>query len=286
MRMHKNPLRNQLLHSRARKRPFTLNSTRYNNFHRLPKEIYRINFVALHSPTDTKIGTWVNANNHANAANRASHESQNARNAQPLGLYRPSIALGFVVRSERISRISSPSPGPSSFSSPSFARRSISSFLEQSQMAFLLMLATGCTLTLEGEKSAYSKAGENFMDCAMATGFCSKRTLGPPPSLFTFPFTFGLLLLLFHLLPFFTLLFSLLHPFLVPPDSFAPFSLRSTPLQSPRDSFITTSIRVHASRDDYWLRWRIRRRISSSGQNEKLFPLSAALDRFSFVCSQ
>lgn len=200
------------------------------------------------------------------------------RETQPLGLYRPSIA-GFVVRSERISWISSPSLAFVFF--PPFARRSISSFLEHSQMAFLLMLATGCTLTLEGEKSAYSKAGENFMDCAMATGFCSERTLGLHHPSLRFPLPSA------SYSSYFT--FSLSFPSFIP-FSFhrlvCPFfsSFHSTPI--PRDSFITTSIRVHASRDDYWLRWRIRRRISSSGQNEKLFPLSAALDRFSFVCSQ
>lgn len=42
------------------------------------------------------------------------------------------------------------------FSPPSYfeTRSSISSFLERSQMAFLLMLAVGCTLTFGGEKSA------------------------------------------------------------------------------------------------------------------------------------
>ena len=42
------------------------------------------------------------------------------------------------------------------FSLPSHSetRSSISSFLERSQMAFLLMLAVGCTLTFGGEKSA------------------------------------------------------------------------------------------------------------------------------------
>lgn len=56
------------------------------------------------------------------------------------------------------STVASPFTFPSSlfsfFSPPSHfeTRSSISSFLERSQMAFLLMLAVGCTLTLGGEK--------------------------------------------------------------------------------------------------------------------------------------
>lgn len=57
-------------------------------------------------------------------------------------------------------------------------RSSISSFLERSQMAFLLMLAVGVYLNARGRKERHSKAREKFMDWAMATAFCSKRTRG------------------------------------------------------------------------------------------------------------
>lgn len=107
-------------------------------------------------------------------------------------------------------------------------------------MAFPLTLAMGCSLTLGGRKERHSKpGGENFMDCAMATGFCSKRTLGfrhPPFS---------------SLPPFLSLFFS--------------------------DSFIiaSASIRVHAPRHDYWPSWRIHRGISSDQMRNCLsFSLS------------
>jgi hypothetical protein len=43
-------------------------------------------------------------------------------------------------------------------------------------------------LNVRGErKERYSKAGEKFMDCAMATAFCSRRTLGLRGSPFVSP---------------------------------------------------------------------------------------------------
>lgn len=86
-------------------------------------------------------------------------------------MYRPSTSVFLLSSPNEFPEIRLPL-----FLNARTSRRSISSFLDQSQMAFPLTLAMGCSLTLGGgggRKERHSKPGENFMDCAMATGFCS-----------------------------------------------------------------------------------------------------------------
>lgn len=98
------------------------------------------------------------------------------------------------------------------------------------------------------------------MDCAMATGFRSKRALG-----FAIPFR---------------------APF-PSPLSALPSSSSSSAQFFP-DSFIiaSASTRVHAPRHDYWLSWRIHRGISSAPDEMRScvsFSLSPSALHLSFV---
>lgn len=102
------------------------------------------------------IATQCSINNYVNIIFNGTRKSRGARNV--ISRVPEPFASSFPTKFPESVFLCFQRSIPLSLLFPSFshseARRSISSFLEQSQMAFLLMLAMGCTLTLEGEKSA------------------------------------------------------------------------------------------------------------------------------------